>query len=54
MATNVLLIEPTRKCVSAVTGDASVAVGEANAAGPFDAVGAHQREPGAGHAGLAQ
>ena len=53
-AMKVLLIEPARKCVSAVTGVLAVAIGEADAAGPFDARRAHQRDAGAGNAGVAQ
>ncbi len=33
----VLLIEPARKCVSAVTGVLLIAIGDAHAARPFDA-----------------
>ena len=54
MATNVLLMDPTRKCVSAVTGDRAIAVGEADAARPLDALRPHQRDARARHAGLAQ
>ena len=50
----VLLIEPARKCVSAVTGVLRIAIGKADAAGPLDAVHPHQRDAGAGHAGVVQ
>ena len=53
-AMNDLLIDPARKCVSAVTGVLLIAIGEPDAAGPLDARHPHERDAGAGHAGIAQ
>jgi hypothetical protein len=53
-ATNVLLMDPARKCVRRVDGDARVAIRPADASRPLDALWPHEREPGARHAGLVQ
>ncbi len=50
----VLLIDPARKCVSAVTGVLRIAIGKADAAGPLDTVQPHERDPGARHSGVVE
>ena len=54
IATNVLLMDPARKCVSAVTGVRWSRSAMPIPPGPFHAPGPHQRDARARHAGLVE